>query len=93
MLNVPESEKGDRVLMIGKNDDLEYLRGMMSDVKLKVPFSQVSRIGAKICGVHHRLCTKALFSLKFKNRNYKWMVGYDLCFNAEYQTDDHEYLC
>ena len=44
VFNVPESEKesgDDR-----KNDDLEYLRGMMSDVELNVPFSQVSRIGA-----------------------------------------------
>ena len=45
VFNVPESEKesvDDR-----KNDDLEYLRGMMSDVELNVPFSQVSRIGAQ----------------------------------------------
>ena len=44
VFNVHESEKesvDDR-----KNDDLEYLRGMMSDVELNVPFSQVSRIGA-----------------------------------------------
>ena len=44
VFNVPESEKesvDDR-----KNDDLEYLRGMMSDVELNVPFYQVSRIGA-----------------------------------------------
>ena len=45
VFNVPESEKesvDDR-----KNDDLEYLRGMMSDVEVNVPFSQVSRIGAE----------------------------------------------
>ena len=42
VFNVPESEKesvDDR-----KNDDLEYLRGMMSDVELNEPFSQVSSI-------------------------------------------------
>ena len=44
VFNVPESEKES--VDDSKNDDLEYLRGMMSDVELNVPFTQVSRIGA-----------------------------------------------
>ena len=44
VFNVTESDKES--VDDKKNDDLEYLRGMMSGVELNVPFSQVSRIGA-----------------------------------------------
>ena len=42
VFNVPDTEKES--VDVRKNDDLEFLRGMMSDVELNVPFSQVSMI-------------------------------------------------
>ena len=43
LFNVPESEKEDPEEK--KKDDLEFLRILMSEIKLTVPFSQVIRIG------------------------------------------------
>ena len=43
LFNVPESEKEDPEEK--KNDDLEFLRILMAEIKLTVPFSQVIRIG------------------------------------------------
>ena len=42
LFNVPKSEKEDPEET--KNDDLEFLRILMSEIKLTVPFSQVLRI-------------------------------------------------
>ena len=43
LFNVPESEKEDPEEK--KKDDLEFLRILMAEIKLTVPFSQVIRIG------------------------------------------------
>ena len=43
LFNVPESEKEDPEGK--KKDDLEFLRVLMSEIKLTVPFFQVIRIG------------------------------------------------
>ena len=43
LFNVPESEKKDPEEK--KKDDLEFLRILMAEIKLTVPFSQVIRIG------------------------------------------------
>ena len=40
LFNVPESDPEEK-----KKDDLEFLRILMSEIKLTVPFSQVIRIG------------------------------------------------
>ena len=43
LFNVPESEKEDPEDK--KKDDMEFLRVLMSEINLTVPFSQVIRIG------------------------------------------------